>query len=53
MNDAGYDAEVFTVVYLSGDKTHQDAIRSRVSTVEQHIQSLNDEYVPERLQNVN
>lgn len=53
MNDAGYDAGVFTVVYLSGDKTHQDAIRSRVSTVEQHIQSLNDEYVPERLQNVN
>ena len=53
MNDAGYDAGVFTVVYLSGDKPHQDAIRSRVSTVEQHIQSLNDEYVPERLQNVN
>ncbi len=41
------------MVYLSGDKTHQDAIRSRVSTVEQYIQSLNDEYVPERLQNVN
>lgn len=52
MNDAGYDPKTFSVVYLSGDKSRQDALRNRVTLAEEQIRALNDEYVPQRLQNV-